>query len=202
MPTGSQENARTDTDQGERTGKVSLEHAILGFLNEAPSTGYDLKRRCFAGSVSAYWTADQAQIYRTLERLADRSLVTERRTRGERRPDRRVYSITRAGRDSLMEWLATPEPVTKTRDPFALKLRFSYALPRVKRSQIIRAQLDEQRSQLERLQLQARHIADDPQLTQAQRAAGLDALAGVVGQHEGLVRQLEEQLARLEGRGT
>jgi hypothetical protein len=45
---------------------MSLEFAILGFLNYQPYSGYDLKK-IFDTSVRHFWPADQSQIYRTLE---------------------------------------------------------------------------------------------------------------------------------------
>jgi len=48
---------------------MSLPHAILGFLREQPLTGYALKTQRFDVSVANFWPADQAQIYRTLDRL-------------------------------------------------------------------------------------------------------------------------------------
>ena len=50
---------------------MSLEHAILGFLNYKPLSGYDLKK-IFDTSVRHFWAADQSQIYRTLNRLTER----------------------------------------------------------------------------------------------------------------------------------
>ncbi len=47
---------------------MSLKHAILGFLELSPFSGYDLKK-AFDGSVQHFWPADQAQIYRTLNQL-------------------------------------------------------------------------------------------------------------------------------------
>ena len=47
---------------------MSLEYAILGFLNYLPLSGYDLKKM-FDTSVQHFWPADQSQIYRTLARL-------------------------------------------------------------------------------------------------------------------------------------
>ncbi len=49
---------------------MSLEYAILGFLNYHPYTGYDLKK-IFDTSVRHFWPADQSQIYRTLARLTE-----------------------------------------------------------------------------------------------------------------------------------
>ena len=48
---------------------MSLGHAILGFLSRRPMTGYELKTRCFDQVASHFWTADQAQIYRTLDAI-------------------------------------------------------------------------------------------------------------------------------------
>ena len=47
---------------------MSLKHAILGFLNYQPQTGYELKE-VFDDSVQHFWLADQSQIYRTLNDL-------------------------------------------------------------------------------------------------------------------------------------
>jgi len=49
---------------------MSLEYAILGFLNYHPYTGYDLKK-IFDNSVQHFWVADQSQIYRTLIHLTE-----------------------------------------------------------------------------------------------------------------------------------
>src|SRR5258705_13680872 len=55
---------------------MSLAHAILGMLQTRPMTGYDLKVECFDNSIAHFWQADQAQIYRTLDKLAEDGLVT------------------------------------------------------------------------------------------------------------------------------
>jgi PadR family transcriptional regulator AphA len=104
---------------------VALEHAILGFLSREPMTGYDLKTRCFDMRAGHLWTADQAQVYRSLERLSARGLVRGRLVPQRGKPDRRVYSITSRGRTELSEWLRRPETPTHVRDPFLLHLFFA-----------------------------------------------------------------------------
>ena len=49
---------------------MSLPHVILGFLQYAPATGYDLKKT-FDATVRHFWPADQSQIYRTLAQLVE-----------------------------------------------------------------------------------------------------------------------------------
>jgi PadR family transcriptional regulator, regulatory protein AphA len=86
---------------------MSLDHAILGFLNYRPFTGYDLKK-IFDTSVRHFWPADQAQIYRTLGRLSDRGFAEQELVEQSDRPDRKVYHITEAGRQELRQWLLAP----------------------------------------------------------------------------------------------
>lgn len=84
---------------------MSLEYAILGFLNYGPLSGYDLKK-VFDISVQHFWPADQSQIYRTLSRLEDQSLVDVEVVNQVERPDRKVYHITEKGEEELLNWLA------------------------------------------------------------------------------------------------
>ena len=74
---------------------MSLEYAILGFLNYHPYTGYDLKK-VFDTSIHHFWPADQSQIYRTLARLTREGLTEMEKVPQDDRPDRKVYSITEA----------------------------------------------------------------------------------------------------------
>lgn len=93
---------------------MSLDYAILGFLNYQPCSGYDLKK-VFDLSIKHFWTADQSQIYRTLARLTREGLAAMRIVEQSERPDRKEYSITAAGRAALVKWLAGPPPFTGTR---------------------------------------------------------------------------------------
>ena len=104
---------------------MSLEHAILGFLGSGPRSGYDLKTRCFDREAKAFWSADQAQIYRTLEHLKVLGLVKATRCRQTGKPDRRVFDLTPAGRGALTGWIASAAPLAPTRDGFLMRLYFA-----------------------------------------------------------------------------
>lgn len=103
---------------------MSLEFAILGFLNYHPYTGYDLKK-IFDSSVRHFWPADQSQIYRTLSTLTERSLVEMEKVPQEDRPDRKVYHITNLGRDELRKWLAGVPPMDEPRSAPLIQVFFS-----------------------------------------------------------------------------
>ncbi len=97
---------------------MSLKHAILGFLNYKPLTGYDLKK-IFDTSVRHFWAADQSQIYRTLNKLTERGWAEMDLVEQSNRPDRKVYAITEAGREELQSWLLSP---TKPHMPHSAEL--------------------------------------------------------------------------------
>jgi PadR family transcriptional regulator AphA len=103
---------------------MSLEYAILGFLNYLPLSGYDLKKM-FDTSVQHFWPADQSQIYRTLARLTEQGFVEMEVIHQGDRPDRKVYSITKAGRVELIKWLSGPPPLVDPRNAPLIQVFFA-----------------------------------------------------------------------------
>jgi PadR family transcriptional regulator AphA len=89
---------------------MSLEYAILGFLNYQSMSGYDLKKT-FDDSVHHFWYADQSQIYRTLNRLFKQEMVEMDILEQANKPDRKVYTITDKGREALRTWLISKPQV-------------------------------------------------------------------------------------------
>jgi PadR family transcriptional regulator AphA len=107
---------------------MSLRHAVLGFLSLRPLTGYDLKKYFDAG-VRHFWTADQAQIYRSLSQMADEGLVEVHVIAQDSRPDRKEHHITPAGLAELDKWLCSPLEPQAIRVPFLVKVFFASRLP-------------------------------------------------------------------------
>jgi PadR family transcriptional regulator AphA len=103
---------------------MSLEYAILGFLEVGPKTGYDLKQR-FDRSVSGFWQADQSRIYRTLDKLREQGLVSQQIVAQTDRPDRKPYSITEKGRDSFYRWMEDCQSGPPRRNGFLVQLFFA-----------------------------------------------------------------------------
>lgn len=103
---------------------MSLEFAALGFLNYHSYTGYDLKK-IFDNSVQHFWHADQSQIYRTLARLTEQGYVSMEKVPQEDRPDRKVYTITEAGRSELIKWLSTPPPMEEPHSASLVQVFFA-----------------------------------------------------------------------------
>lgn len=92
-------------------------------------TGYDLKTSCFDQCIGHLWPADQAQIYRTLEKLVEQGYITCTIEIQHDRPNRKVYTITESGKAELVQWLGTHQPLPILREPMLIQLHFADRLP-------------------------------------------------------------------------
>ncbi len=127
---------------------MSLKHALLGFLNYGPHTGYELKK-VFDISVSHFWSAELSQIYPTLKALESEGLVEMKVEVQADRPNRKVYSITDDGRRELIDWLGTPADPDQVREPLLLKLFFAASSGRAHVMTVLKRRADDLRQRLE-----------------------------------------------------
>jgi DNA-binding PadR family transcriptional regulator len=88
---------------------MSIRHAILGLLSEGPLHGYGLKA-AYEESLVPGASLNIGQVYPALERLQTDGHVTSEVVAQSERPDRKVFTITDAGRRELANWLATAAP--------------------------------------------------------------------------------------------
>jgi len=105
---------------------MPLAHAILGFLEYEPMTGYDLKKY-FDQSIAHFWSATQSHIYKSLENLEKDGFVEVKIIPQENKPNRKEYHITHAGRAELHRWITTPRPLEKVREAWLIQIFFSHA---------------------------------------------------------------------------
>jgi DNA-binding PadR family transcriptional regulator len=116
---------------------MSLKHALLGFLNYGPMTGYELKK-FFDTSVSHFWSAELSQIYPSLKQMEAEGLIEMQVEVQEDRPNRKVCSITDDGRRELLEWMARPTEAEQVREPILVKVFFGASLPKQELLQVLR----------------------------------------------------------------
>ncbi|WP_327371121.1 PadR family transcriptional regulator [Streptomyces sp. NBC_01217] len=86
---------------------MALRDAVMAALLEGEASGYDLAKG-FDASVANFWTATPQQLYRELDRMEREGLVTAQVIRQERRPDKRLFSLTEAGYAALHAYSAEP----------------------------------------------------------------------------------------------
>jgi DNA-binding PadR family transcriptional regulator len=127
---------------------VSLKHALLGFLNYGPHTGYEIKK-VFDISVAHFWSAELSQIYPSLKALESEGLVEMKVEVQADRPNRKVYSITDDGRRELIDWLGNPAEPDQVREPLLVKLFFAAAGDKEHTLTVLKRRVDDLRLRLE-----------------------------------------------------
>ncbi|MFL5797240.1 MAG: PadR family transcriptional regulator [Actinomycetota bacterium] len=82
-----------------------VEVVVLGLVAEEPVYGYELIERFRSRGMGRWTEVARASVYQALKRLEDAGLVSGKAQGGVEGPDRRVYRITRPGRDRLRKGL-------------------------------------------------------------------------------------------------
>jgi PadR family transcriptional regulator AphA len=76
---------------------------------EGERSGYDLLKRV-SKAIAHVWSPAKTQLYAVLPRLEREGLAQARAVVQENKPDKRLYRITRAGRQALRDWLEDVVP--------------------------------------------------------------------------------------------
>ncbi|WP_436533409.1 PadR family transcriptional regulator [Actinoplanes sp. HUAS TT8] len=100
---------------------MALRNALLAALIDRESSGYDLAKR-FRVSVANFWTATPQQLYRELDKMEAEGLLTARMVRQDKRPDKRLFSVTDAGRAALHEFTRQEPRPTTVRDELLVQV--------------------------------------------------------------------------------
>ncbi|MFG2181544.1 PadR family transcriptional regulator [Streptomyces abikoensis] len=102
---------------------MALRNAVMAALLEGEASGYDLAKG-FDASVANFWMAAPQQLYRELERMESEGLISARVVEQERRPNKRLFSLTEAGMEAVRAYVAEPpgKPTT-IRDELLVKVQ-------------------------------------------------------------------------------
>jgi DNA-binding PadR family transcriptional regulator len=101
----------------------------LGILTRGDATGYEIKKLFEDDGYQHFVEASFGSIYPALNRLTEEGYVSVREESQEKRPDRKVYSITTAGRSAFIASLLKPLPEDRHRSPFVFAMLFADLLP-------------------------------------------------------------------------
>ncbi|MGC9779445.1 MAG: PadR family transcriptional regulator [Candidatus Heimdallarchaeota archaeon] len=113
----------------------NLEYVILGLLNHEKLSGYDIKQ-LIEKQISFFWKKISfTQVYSTLKKLEKENLVVMKEEKEGNRPNKKIYTITRKGKEKLEIWVSGPLKFQKTNysftlfQEFLLKLYFGGTIP-------------------------------------------------------------------------
>ena len=107
---------------------MDIRTLCLGILTFGDATGYDVKKR-LEGPLRHYYDASFGSIYPALAGLKRDGLVKRVEEPQEKRPHKKVYSITQAGRLALVEALLEDPRPDRYRSDFMVTVLFADLLP-------------------------------------------------------------------------
>ncbi|MDH3663457.1 MAG: PadR family transcriptional regulator, partial [Alphaproteobacteria bacterium] len=114
---------------------MDVKTLCLGVLTERDLTGYEIKQH-FEEAFSHFFVAGYGSIYPALADLTRRGLVSCTSVLQEKRPDKKVYSLTPKGREALIQELMATPPRHKVRSEFLVLMVFAHLLPPAKVAEI------------------------------------------------------------------
>lgn len=136
---------------------MSLKYAVLAALLEGEASGYDLAK-IFDVSVSNFWAATPQQLYRELDRLAGDGLIEARVVPQERRPNKRMFTLSAAGRSDLAAFTANEPRPTAARDELMVQVQAVDAGDADAVRAHIEARMERSRDKLARYERVRRHL--------------------------------------------
>ncbi len=130
---------------------MDVKTLCLGALSLGDATGYDIKK-LFDEAFSHFFAAGYGSIYPALEKLAEEGKVSYDRKQQEKRPDKKVFSLTPVGREEFIHALETTPPREKVRSEFLVLMFFAHLLPPQRLAEVLQEFLDENNKNLKVLE--------------------------------------------------
>lgn len=108
---------------------MDVRTVCLGVLTLGDASGYEIRKMFEEGPFQYFTDAGFGSIYPALKKLHDQAYVTLREQAQDSRPDKKVYTITPAGRDAFTAAIAKAPGADKFRSDFLLAIFFEHFLP-------------------------------------------------------------------------
>ena len=139
-------------------------YAILGLLTWGEMSGYDLGKLIEGSIAHFFFNPAKSQIYAELRRLVAEGFATERKVTQDARPDKRLYTVTPAGRRALRRWLNASSVGREVfRSPLCLRVFLGDHMDRGTLAAQVEDTLRQARASLAAFQESERAIAGKPE---------------------------------------
>lgn len=130
---------------------MDVKTVCLGVLTLGDASGYEIRKMFEDGPFQHFTDAGFGSIYPALNKLHAEGLVTCEQQSQSGRPDKKIYSITPAGRASFAAAIRQPPGPDRIRSDLLLGLFFEHFLPRELVAEIVDERIEWYRTKLKRL---------------------------------------------------
>ncbi len=103
---------------------MDIRTLCLGILTTRDATGYEIKK-VFEDDLSHFYEASFGSIYPALNRMTEDGWIVGKAEAQDGRPDKKIYSITAAGRMAFMDALQKKPRKDRIRSEFLAMMMFS-----------------------------------------------------------------------------
>ena len=120
-----------------RNRENKTQYAVLGMLSFSPKSAYEISKS-IQNSTAFFWSESDGQLYPILKRLLAEKLIelSVKKNKGSR--DKKIYSITKQGKNALVNWLNQEPSTFNIRNEFLLQLFFGHNIHKSKNSEKIK----------------------------------------------------------------
>ena len=130
---------------------MNIRTLCLGILTFGDATGYEIKKR-LEGPLRHYYDASFGSIYPALAGLKRDGHVNRVEESQNKRPDKKVYSITQVGRLALIEALLEDPRPDRYRSDFMVTVLFADLLPAGHLDNLLEDRIELYRSFVEKIE--------------------------------------------------
>lgn len=124
----------------------------LAVLHRGDASGYEIKKALEEPPLAHFQDTGFGSIYPALTKLTDEGLARGTEFPQKKRPDKKVYCITEAGRAHLIEALSKPPGPDRFRSDFLFVLFLGHLLPGDRLQSMIDERIGYYEAQIERME--------------------------------------------------
>ena len=174
---------------------MNTSHLCLGILSLRDASGYEIKK-AFEETFSHFQATSFGSIYPALAKLTDQGLVSFHAEAQEKRPTKKVFTITPEGQAHFFQTLIDSEPTEQYRSDFLFLMMFAHLLPTSRIATLLAKQaahLDMELGILERIIDECQTLTPGMRFTLEYGIAGNRALQELIQQRrEALLIEIDE----------
>jgi DNA-binding PadR family transcriptional regulator len=153
---------RTPPTKPKKTPEVSvLGYSLLSLLARKDRTGYELSRFTAGARSMIFSSSGHSNIYKELAKLKARGYVSYRIVKEARPFDKKVYSLTKLGRDTLRTWVASPPSMFSSRRELNIRTHALWLLTPNEAIEFLDRQIEIVRTEIEELNAHSRYLQEE-----------------------------------------
>jgi DNA-binding PadR family transcriptional regulator len=142
-----------------------LGYSLLSLLARKDRTGYELSRFTSGARSMIFSSSGHSNIYKELAKLKARGFVTYRIIKEARPFDKKIYSLTKSGRDTLRAWVASSPSMFANRRELNIRTHALWLLSPAEAIDFLDQQICTVQAEIEELNAHSRYLQEQNAIT-------------------------------------